>query len=690
MLRAERTQQGLNALVACKAGSRPTLSVDGITVDRREVAIRNVDDMAFFQIRRSLTQAAAPRIEAVLGHHRAGVALPPRAMPCTRQPSRSGIVSVVVPIYGGREVTRSCLLALSRQSCRDQIEVVIVDDACPDDDLAAEVAAMAEAQGWRYLRNACNLGFAASINRGASSTVGSAVLLLNADAILPPGAIDRLLAAATAEAVGTVVPWSNDGGFTSFPTIRKVNPLPNDSEASRIDAAARCVASPGALDIPTGTGFCMLVTGSCWDALGGLDLGYGRGYFEDVDLCLRAKRLGFRNVLAPTLYVRHVGGQSFGATKKALVADNARLLSERFPDYDPDWMAFFEGDPLAALRSDVERRLPSQEQVHVVAGRDASSLSVSIPPGFEAATPPPRWLLVEEDRQGGRRLRDPGGGIPQTLRFGVDQRADLVAYLRSLRMASLSLVNPSEALLRDLESAVAATVPVRIPITGPRSLDLLAVRSDLVGRAHAEPRDRMGRAALGQHVDPLPAPRAPVLRPTRVAALVPRPTIAVDRLLAALDRRLRAHGSDVVVFGESLGVRARPPATGTMASSEYVDALRHRDITHVLVPDADTPFKLVEELRQACLLPAAYVDWAPGRHRAASGDLALRLDETEAERVSAVVAWCIDGPVYRERSRNAMAPGRSAAASGLVTDRSAASHDRVALPNTRTGDRSHP
>ena len=247
VLRAERTQQGLNALVACKAGSRPTLSVDGITVDRREVAIRNVDDMAFFQIRRSLTQAAAPRIEAVLGHHRAGVALPPRTMPCTRQPSRSGIVSVVVPIYGGREVTRSCLLALSRQSCRDQIEVVIVDDACPDDDLAAEVAAMAEAQGWRYLRNACNLGFAASINRGASSTVGSAVLLLNADAILPPGAIDRLLAAATAEAVGTVVPWSNDGGFTSFPTMRKVNPLPDDSETSRIDAAARCVASPGAM-----------------------------------------------------------------------------------------------------------------------------------------------------------------------------------------------------------------------------------------------------------------------------------------------------------------------------------------------------------------------------------------------------------------------------------------------------------
>ena len=71
-----------------------------------------------------------------------------------------------------------------------------------------------------------NLGFAQSVNLALGRRRGGDVLLLNADTLLPRGAIDRLAAAAYSQAdVGTVTPLSNNGEFTSFPLPNVANPL---------------------------------------------------------------------------------------------------------------------------------------------------------------------------------------------------------------------------------------------------------------------------------------------------------------------------------------------------------------------------------------------------------------------------------------------------------------------------------
>lgn len=633
----------MNAIVACRGSSPTAVTLDGTRLDIGESDWSGTGQFRLLRIRQALTGSASARIEVRQGTIVVGVTLPPMATPMRRQPSRAGLLSVVVPIFGGREATRACLVALAAQTSRRPIEVVLIDDACPEPEMTREVACFAAAHGWLLLRNDVNRGFAASVNAAAAVTRGEHLLLLNADAILPSGALDRLLTAAADEGVGTVVPFSNDGGFTSFPDPRRPNGVPDDLEAGRIDAAAWGVGHRRPIDIPAGTAFCMLVSGACWDALGGLDLGYGRGYFEDVDLCLRAKRIGYRNVLAPDVFVRHLGGRSFGAAKRALVAENARLLVERFPDYDLDWPAFVEADPLMAIRADIEGRVWPTGPIRLVVGQGAWAVLAAERDAPDHARRGDRVLILSEGVDGVRTLRAGDGGMPQALSFRPDETAGLGRYLGRLDIRAVTFADPSERLLRDAAQLFADTIPRSVVLVGRRSSRLLDANPDLFGDASVRALDGMGRADLGFAVEALLAPTPRRGMPPRVAALAPRPTLAGQRLASSLHRRLCPFGGEVVIFGEGIGRSDRPRTTGRMDGAEYAAALLHRDITHVLLPDADAPFALIEALRATSPLPAAYVDWSKSRHRAAAGDLALRGHDDDASRIGAILSWCL-GP----------------------------------------------
>ena len=590
------------------------------------------------------------------------VALSPiRSLHPSPAPTLSDRVRVVVPVFAGRAVTQDCLEALAAQETDRPIDVAVVDDASPDQDLARFVRAFSADRGWTCIRNDRNLGFAASVNRGVQASTARHLLLLNADAILPPAGIDRLLAAAAHQGVGTVVPFSNDGGFTSFPRLHQHNRMPSTLEADAIDAAARSRNRGRVVDIPSGTAFCMLVSRPCWDAVGGLDLGYGRGYFEDVDFCLRAKRRGFRNVVATDVFVRHQGGQSFGSDKRVLVAQNAAVVQERFPAYDADAGSFLEADPLRVHRARIESAVVPRGRFTVLVGRPANCGPVMMPRQHEAERDGSRPLVLAWTRAGEATLRAGDGEMPQSLRFPQPRAARLAGYLAALDIGSIEYCEPDlvPLWLRPVLAGLGAPASV---IVGSRASArfVQTAEADWLCGAKTVPVDAMARAALAgrqRREGPVRQPDAGTaaagLGAVRIAALAPVATRTADRLVGALDRALQRHGGEVVTFGPGLrAMRSRPKATGRMAPGEYPAALRHRRITHVLLPDADAPYGLVEELRRVSRLPAAFFDWSDGRLPVADGDLALP-DRTDlAEAVRAILAWCAaePGPVLARAS----------------------------------------
>ena len=617
-LTAARHRGGLQGTVGWTGPERPTLLAGSrpVTLAEPRGTAGGEGRWARFSVP-DLDDLQPVTLTASLGHGTvARVDLAPLAADAAPTAALADLVHVVVPVHGGRDAAMACLEALARQASRWPLRVTLVDDASPDEVLVAHCRTVAERQGWTLLHNAVNLGYAGAVLRGARNAAARYLLLLNADAILPGGAIDRMVDAARGPGIGTVVPFSNDGGFASFPSLGQRNPIATPAEATALDSAAQRQNAGLVLDLPSGTAFCMLVDGACWDAVGGLDLGYGRGYFEDVDFCLRAGRAGFRNVLAADVYVRHLGGESFGADKQALVARNAAVIRERFPAYDASWASFLDADPLAPARAAIERAVRPRDRFTLIVGRP-HRVGIAIADAVAwARHDGTRGLVLAWQRDETVTMRACDGAVPQNIRFRPGDPHDLATYLAGLDIAALDILEPE---------AVPAWLRPVLRHIGPRA----------VTRAVDRP-CRPAAATSPRGTDPR--------GPARIAALAPVPTITGERLIEAVDAALRRRGGEVVTFGPGArpdGARAR--TTGPMAPADHPAALRRRAMTHLLVPDRGLPDHWAANLGEASGLPVAYAaSAAPDALR--PGDLALDATASPAEAARAILAWCAGAP----------------------------------------------
>lgn len=263
---------------------------------------------------------------------------------------------VIVPAYADWPSLESCLASVLPQ-LGAAVRLVIVEDASPEPAVVEGLARHAGLPQVTLLRNPVNLGFAGAVNRAlALRKSGEDVLLLNADATLAPGALARLRALSRSQpGIGTLTPLSNNGEDTSVPMRFRPNPEPDAANLAALDRAAARANGDALVDLPNGVGFCLYVTGAALDAVGGLSGTFERGYFEDVDLCLRIAAAGFRNACAIGVYVAHAGTRSFGAEKDAWVRRNRQRLHGLYPNYAAQLVGYVAADPLAGAADALAR-----------------------------------------------------------------------------------------------------------------------------------------------------------------------------------------------------------------------------------------------------------------------------------------------------------------------------------------------
>jgi GT2 family glycosyltransferase len=282
----------------------------------------------------------------------------PALVPPGGRAGRRLLPAVVIPVYRGLETTLLCLTRLL-ETVPQGTPLIVVDDSSPEPALSAALDDLARAKRIRLIRNPRNLGFPASANIGMRAAGQRDVLLLNSDALVPAGVIERLAAAArSAPDIGTVAPLSNDATILSYPRVNAVQPAPDRQTVARIDRLAAQVNGGEVVDIPTSVGFCMYIRRDCLTATGAFreDV-FAQGYGEENDFCLRARHLGWRHVAAPGIFVGHVGGHSFRAARAHLLRRNLGILERLHPGYGALIAAYVARDPLAParLRLDVAR-----------------------------------------------------------------------------------------------------------------------------------------------------------------------------------------------------------------------------------------------------------------------------------------------------------------------------------------------
>ena len=262
---------------------------------------------------------------------------------------------VIIPVYRGREATLACIDAVLA-TIHNTARVVVVDDATDDPALISALDTLAADNRITLLRNTKNEGFVASVNRALRLHPTHDAVLLNSDTLVFDDWLMRLRAAAySSPTVGTVTPLSNSGSIASYP--RALGAAIDSDDGAALHALVASTHSGTRVVIPVGVGFCLYVRRDCLDDVGALDAAvFGKGYGEETDFCLRARRRGWSHHLAADVFVYHAGGLSFGGRRAALLDRAQRLLNLRHPGYDRFIASFLAQDPLHPLRRRLDER----------------------------------------------------------------------------------------------------------------------------------------------------------------------------------------------------------------------------------------------------------------------------------------------------------------------------------------------
>ncbi|MBC9070399.1 glycosyltransferase [Thauera sp. CAU 1555] len=266
------------------------------------------------------------------------------------------MLDVIVPVYAGEADTRRCLESVL--ACRQQtmFELVVVDDASPEPTLSAWLQELADAGQISLLRNPYNLGFVRTVNRALALHPGRDVVLLNSDTEVSGNWLDRILRCADSHPdAATITPFSNNATICSYPYEGWLGEVPGRLGLAALDEVFSRRLSGVAMDLPSGVGFCMFVRRACLDAVGVLDdVAFARGYGEENDLCRRAAKAGWRNLLCADVFVYHRGGVSFAHERGTLMKQGDERLNALHPEYAEVVRRFIVDDPLRPLRDAID------------------------------------------------------------------------------------------------------------------------------------------------------------------------------------------------------------------------------------------------------------------------------------------------------------------------------------------------
>src|SRR5262245_32601913 len=244
-------------------------------------------------------------------------------------------LSIIIVSFNARSHLDRCLQSLHFAPPARTYETIVVDNASTDG--SAEAAR--RWSGVQVIDAGSNVGFAAANNIGIRASSGQNLLLLNCDTLVPPGAVDTLLALLEVDpSVGVVGPRLVNGkGQPELSFGRMISPWNEFRQKALMPWRTTRLTSRQRLPDWV-SGACMLVRRADAEAVGLLDERYFM-YFEDVDFCAAIRARGQRILFTPSVQVTHLRGRSrataLRATKRAYRRSQLAFYEKHLPDWVP-------------------------------------------------------------------------------------------------------------------------------------------------------------------------------------------------------------------------------------------------------------------------------------------------------------------------------------------------------------------
>jgi len=234
--------------------------------------------------------------------------------------------SIVMLSWNAPEFTELAVASI-RKFTPSPYEIIIVDNGSGED----TVKRLEALDGVRVIYNDRNMGFAHGCNQGMAAALGTHVVLLNNDVIVSSGWLEALLDAHRVNpALGISAPRSNYvAGHQQVHDARYSNI--DEMHAFAFARSRKFRSMRYATDRVIG--FCMCISRSVINEVGGIDTRYPVGNFEDDDYCLRVRAAGYEIAVCEDSFIHHFGSVSFKANKidyGAQLGSNWKIFARRW------------------------------------------------------------------------------------------------------------------------------------------------------------------------------------------------------------------------------------------------------------------------------------------------------------------------------------------------------------------------
>jgi hypothetical protein len=233
-------------------------------------------------------------------------------------------LSIVIVNYNSKDYLRRCIDSISASTQGIAFEIIVIDSASFDG--CGEMLRQFHPKV-RFIQSQFNIGFARSNNLGAFSAMAPVLLFLNPDTAVHDSAIAKLyrrLQELSDVGVAGGRLLNSDGSLQTscvqpLPTV--LNQILNAEVLQRwfpkvglwITATIfENVTNP--VEVEALSGACMMIHRGVFDKVGGFSPEYFM-YGEDIDLCYKARRAGFKNYFVPEAVITHHGGGSSKQTR---------------------------------------------------------------------------------------------------------------------------------------------------------------------------------------------------------------------------------------------------------------------------------------------------------------------------------------------------------------------------------------
>jgi len=198
-------------------------------------------------------------------------------------------LSVIIPAHNAAPFLEASLAALKADLPLGG-EIIVVDDASID-----ETGSLAAGLGARVLRLEANSGPSAARNLGAGRARGEILFFVDADVVIRPGAVGRVLSFFSAHP-------EYDAVFGSY----DARPLAKGTVPQYRNLLHHFVHQQGKPEAATFWGACGAIRREAFSAVGGFDSRSFPRCIEDIELGYRLRRSGRRIRLDKGLQVTHL------------------------------------------------------------------------------------------------------------------------------------------------------------------------------------------------------------------------------------------------------------------------------------------------------------------------------------------------------------------------------------------------